>query len=248
MILAHEYKYGAQMDMPVYDATAGGFAKGQGLIWGGGADGAGSYTCLVDSAAVPIDIFAVIVNDPSVNATNFQTPDIDKAKVQMVNIVPVWKAMWDMTATSGAIDVSSSSTTQLTHGSGDDDLDGCWVYICAGTGIGQLRYCKEAAATTKDPNTAFSTAPDSTSDFLLIRGQGRPTGGQDLTATLDKLRSQVSSTGQILILKNWIQGPTGNDELDYDKHEIDGLNSRGVSFFSHICFMDTYFAVDSIGS
>lgn len=243
MQLAHEYKYGAQIKMPVYDNTD--LVIGQGLIWGQEASSTGSYNCLVDCAAVPIDVFAILAEDPSTHATNLQTPDIDKAIVQLVNVVPVWKIYWDL-ATGSDLDVSSSSSTVITHGSGDDNLDGCWVYINSGTGAGQLRYCKGAAATTKTVNTAFSTTPASDSDFILMRGQGRPTGGQNLSTTLDKLRSTVSATGQLLILKNFVEGGASPGELDYDIHDLDGLNARGVRFYAHIIFMDTYFSVDSI--
>lgn len=248
MKLAHEYKYGAQTDLPIQDASSL-ITSGQPLIWGGGADAAGSYTALVDVNAVPVDVFAIAAEGLTTTVTNYQTPLIKTCKVQLVNIVPVWKAYWDDTATSGAVDVSSATTAAITHASGDDDLDGCWVYIVRGTGAGQLRYCKAAAAATKTVNTAFTTAPDNTSDFLLIRGQGRPTGGQDLTATFEKLRSAAAATGQIMILKNWVEGPLGTKNLnitDNSDLEADGLNGRGVRFFSHIIFMDTYFSVDSI--
>ena len=38
-------------------------------------------------------------------------------------------------------------------------------------------------------------------------------------------------------------------ELNITKNpslEMDGLNSRGVRFYSHVIFMDTFFSVDSI--
>jgi len=243
MVLAHEYKYGAYVKMPIYDTTS--LTKGQTLIWGQEASATGSYNALVDSAAVPIDVFAVLAETPATTTTNYSTPLIYRAQVQLVNIVPVWKIYWD-NATGSDISVTSSTSTAITHGSGDDNLDASWVYMNSGTGVGQLRFCKGAAATTKTVNTAFTTTPDSTTDFILIRNQGRPTGGQDLDSTLTKLSPAVSATGQLLLLKNWIEGPTATEELDYTKHELDGLNSRGVRFFSHVIFMDTFFSVDSI--
>jgi len=243
MKLAHEYKYGAQVDMPVYDATS--LTKGQSLIWGQDGSSTGSYNALVDSAAVPIDVFAILAETPTTTTTNYSTPIVYKALVQLVNIVPVWKVYWD-TAAANDIDVSSSTSTVVTHASGDDNLDGSWIYINSGTGAGQLRFCSAAAATTKTVNTAFTTTPDSTSDFILIRNQGLPTGGQDLDSTFTKLAPALSATGQLLILKNFIEGPTGTEELDVTKHELDNLNDRSVRFFSHVIFMDTFFSVDSI--
>lgn len=246
MKLAHEYTHGALIDMPVYDT--GTLQKGQGLIWGQEGSATGTLNCLIDCAAVPIDVFAVCAEKLTTATTNYGTPTIYRAKVQLVNVVPVWKIYWDLAAAND-IDTTSSTSTVLTHASGDDNLDGSWIYINSGTGAGQLRYCKEAAATTKTVNTAFTTTPDSTSDFVLIRNIGRPTAGQDLDSTFRYLKTAVSATGQLLILKNFIEGPSGTKELDITLNsdlEMDGLNSRGVRFFSHVIFMDTYFSVDSI--
>jgi len=246
MQLAHEYTMGAQIDMPIYDATA--LTKGQSLIWGQEGSSTGTLNALVDSAAVPVDVFAVLCETPATTTTNYATPLIYQAKVQLVNVVPVWKVYWDLAAAND-IDVSSSTSTVLTHASGDDNLDGSWVYINSGTGIGQLRYVSAANATTKTVNTAFTTTPDATSDFIIIRNIGRPTGGQDLDSTFSMLTSAVSATGQLIILKNFVEGPMGTQELDVIKNghlEADGLDTRGVRFFSHVIFMDTTFSVDSI--
>ena len=246
MRLAHEYTEGAQFDMPINDGSSL-ITKGQTLIWGAGADGAGSLTCLVDSSAVPIDVFAVAAEGATTTVTNFQTPLIKTIKVQMASMIPVWKIYWDLAA-GNDISVTSSTSTVVTHGAGDDDLDGAWIYINSGTGAGQLRYVKAAAATTKTVNTAFTTTPDATSDFIMIRGQGNPTGGQDLDATFSLLKSAVSATGQLIIIKNWIEGPTGVEELNITKNshlELDGLNTRGVRFFSHVAFLDRKFSANS---
>lgn len=243
MKLAHEYKYGALIKLPIYNASS--LTKGQTLIWGQEGSGTGTLNALVDSAAVPIDVFAVLAETPANTITNFSTPIVYKAIVQLVNILPVWRIYWD-TAAANDINVTSSTSTILTHSSGDDNLDGSWIYINSGTGAGQLRYVKAANATTKTVNTAFTTTPDSNSDFIIIRNQGRPTGGQDLDGTLTLLKSAVSATGQMLILKNWIQGPGGTEELDVTKHELDNLNARSVRFYSDVIFMDTFFSVDSI--
>ena len=243
MKLAHEYKYGALVDLPIYDATS--LARGQSLIWGQEGSSTGSLNALVDSAAVPIDIFGVLAETPTTTTTNYSTPIVHKALVQLATMMPVWRIYWDNDAAND-IDVTSSTSTVLSHASGDDNLDGCWVYINSGTGAGQLRFVTAANATTKTVNTAFTTTPDSTSDFLLIRGQGLPTGGQDLDGTFSLLASAVSATGQLLILKNWIQGPPGTQELDVTLHELDNLNARSTRFYSDVCFLDRAFSTQSI--
>ncbi len=126
MKLAHEYKFGALIDLPIYDASS--MTKGQSLIWGAEGSSTGSLNALVDSSAVPIDVFGVLAETPATTTTNYSTPIVYKAIVQLVNIVPVWKVYWDLAA-GNDIDVTSSTSTILTHGAGDDNLDGCWIYI-----------------------------------------------------------------------------------------------------------------------
>src|SRR3990167_7169769 len=118
MKLAHEYTVGALIDMPIYDT--GTINKGQTLIWGQEGSSTGTLNCLVDSAAVPIDIFAVAAEKVTTATTNYGTPTIYRAKVQLVNVVPVWKVYWDLAAAND-IDTTSSTSTVLTHASCDDN-------------------------------------------------------------------------------------------------------------------------------
>lgn len=236
------------IDLPVYDSSS--LTKGEPLTWGvdaGSYNGTVLNTLVKISGNDPTNIFAILAETPSVITTgNRQTPVINKALVQLTENHKVWKVYYDLAAAND-LDVTSSTSTILTHGSGDQDLDGGWLYINSGTGAGQLRYIKGADATTKTVNTAFTTTPDSSSDFILIRPEGISTGGNDLSASPSNLlRSVVSAGGrEILVLKNWIEGPSGTKELDITQNpdlELDGLNSRGVRFFAHIVFLDTTFS------
>lgn len=241
MIRTQQYQNGI-IHLPVYDDSDV-ITNGQGLIWGKDED-ATSYCSMIDLAdrALPVETFAVACESLTETSSNISTPLIYQVQCQMVENVPIWKIYQDM-STSTDLSVTSSTTTQLTHATDDDPLEGSWIYINSGTGVGQLRYCKESAATTKDPNTAFTTAPINTSDYILIRNVGLPKGGQDLNTTLDKLVSVLTATGEIMILKNFIQSQaTGIQEMDITKNswlEQDDYNTRGgVRFFSHIIFMD----------
>lgn len=239
MKLAHEYNEGL-IKLPIYDASS--LTKGQGLKWG--TDGSSTSTCaLIDVADTGADIFAVLAETPATTTTNVQTPIIYQAQVRLVDNVKIWRIYYDL-STSTDLDVSSSTSTVITVASCDDNLDGSWVYINSGTGAGQLRYVKGANTTTLTVNTAFTTTPDSTSDFILIRNVGRPTDGVALNATFEKIVPILaeSSSTNMIILKNFIEGPTGVQELDITANsqlESDGLNTRGVRFFSLVCFADT---------
>lgn len=236
------------IQLPVYDASSL-ITNGQGLIWGQDADGTSVNSMIDCNAALPVDLFAVACEGLTTTASNCSTPLIYQVECQLVSNAPIWKIYQDL-STSTDLDVSSSTTTQLTHTTDDDPLEGSWIYINSGTGVGQLRYCKESAATTKDPNTAFTTAPASDSDYILIRNVGLPTGGQDLNATFDKLVSVLTATGEICILKNYIQSPTtGIQEMDITRNpsiEGDGYNGRGVRFYSHIIFLDRALSTPSV--
>jgi len=248
MIRTNQYQEGL-IKLPIYDASL--ITKGQGLKWGADASSTGSYTALVDVADTAADIFAVAAEGLTSNvATNLGTPVLYQAQVQMVDNMKIWKIYYDLTASTD-LDVSSSTSTVLTTATTDDNLDGAWMYMNSGTGAGQLRYIKAADTTTKTANTAFTTTPDSTTDFALIRPQGLPEGGVALNSTFDQILSVLneSNSQKILVLKNFIEGPTGTEELDITANshlEMDGLNSRGVRFYSHVVFIDTLAAATGL--
>ena len=247
MKLAQEYNEGL-IKLPIYDATV--LTKGQGLIWGADASGTGSYNALVDCADTAADIFAVLAEKPTNILTNRGTPLIYQAQCRLVNNSKIFKAYYDLT-TSTDLDVSSSTSTILTAATMNDNLDGSWVYINSGTGAGQLRYVKAANTTTLTVNTAFTTTPDATSDFILIRSEGLPEGGVALNSTFDKILAVLDETSsqKILVLKNFVEGPMGTMELDITANshlECDNLNARGVRFYSLIMFIDTLVAATSL--
>ena len=243
-----DYQEG-NIELPIYDDTV--ITVGQGLKWGAEGNAQGSYAALVDVADTAADIFAIAQEGrTALIATNLGTPLLYQAKVQMVDNPKVWKVYYDM-AVGNDLDVSSSTSTVITTATCDDKLDGSWIYINSGTGVGQLRYVKAADTSSFTVNTAFTTTPDSTSDFILIRPQGLPEGGVALDSTFSKIKSVLDETTsqKILVLKNFVEGPTGVQVLDITANshlEMDGLNGRGVRFFSHIIFIDTLSAATGL--
>lgn len=246
MILASQYQDGL-IKLPVYDASS--LTKGTPLAWG--AD-AGTYngtvynTLVAITGADPADVFAVIAETPTtVTTTNRNTPVINQALCQIVENHKIFRVYYDM-ATGTDLDVTSSTSSIVTHGTSDQDGDGGWIYINSGTGAGQLRYIKTADATTKTVNTAFTTTPASDSDFVWIRCEGIHTGGHDLGATPNVLDSVLLAGGrELLVLKNFVHGAAGPAELDITRNphlECDGLNTRGVRFYSLVMFLDTTFS------
>lgn len=249
MIRTMEYQEG-HISLPVYDANSL-ITNGQALIWGTDAS-ATSVNSMIDcAAALPIDIFAVASEGLTTTASNVNTPLIYQVECQMVTNAPIWRIYQDL-ATGTDLSVTSGSSTAFVGAAADDDpLDGCWIYINSGTGVGQLRFASTQTSTTAFTlSSALTTTLDTDTDYILIRSQGLPDGGQDLNTTLDKLVSVSTATGQIMILKNFIQSVTGTLEMDITKNPqlgtADNLNSRGVRFFSHIIFLDRALSTPSV--
>lgn len=249
MIRTIEYQEG-HISLPVYDASDL-ITNGQALIWGADA-AAVSVNSMIDAVAeAPVDIFAVASEGLTETSTNVNTPIIYQVECQMVTNAPIWRIYQDMSTSTDLSATSGSSTAFVGAAADDDPLDGCWIYINSGTGVGQLRFAKTQTSTTAFTlNTALTTTLDSASDYILIRSQGLPDGGQDLNSTFDKLVSVSTATGEIMILKNFIQSAsTGIQEMDITKNpslEGDNYNSRGVRFFSHIIFLDRALSTPSV--
>lgn len=231
------------MKLPIYSATNA-LVAGEGLIWGN--DGAAVDTnSLILCANTTVDIFAEALEVPAVQTSSVATPVIYQALVRITQPVNVKKIYYDLTASTD-LDVSSSTSTIVTVAACDDNLDGSWIYINSGTGAGQLRYVKEADTTTFTVSSAFTTTPDSTSDFILIRHVGiTSAGGNIVNSDRTKLLAQLdgSATSEIIVLKNFIEGPFGRLELDPTLNSIltsaDNINTRGVRFSSLIVCTDT---------
>ena len=233
------------MKLPIYDTSA--LVKGQGLKWGVEASATGNKA-LVDIGDTGADLFAILQETPAAVLTNVQTPLIYQATVRLVGNPSILKIYTDMAAGTD-LNVASSTSTILTVAACDDNLDGSWVYINSGTGAGQLRYVKAADATTLTVNTAFTVTPDSTSDFILIRFAGlqAASAGFKLNSTFDKILSTLDedATASIIALKNFVQGPMGTKELDITLNpdlETDGLDTRGVRFYSLCMITDGIYA------
>jgi len=234
MDICMDYQEGI-MKLPVY----GTLYKGQALKWGTDA-AAEANRALVTVDAQADDQFA-ICQEAVTSTMNATTPTMTQATVRILNNPSLLKIYYDM-STSNDADVSSSTNTAVTVAAVDDYLEGSWIYINSGTGVGQLRYIKTCTTTVLTVNTAFTVTPDSTSDFILIRYPGLQASGTGLsldTTYYSMIATVLNETDTSLIipLKNFVQGPMGIKELDITANpdlETDGLNGRGVRFFS-IC-------------
>jgi len=247
--MRHHYNLIAQesgplvRDCPVYDAST--IIKGQGLTYGANTRGA----VLIDCTAQAADFVGVSNELINASTTDLTTGTIVYAKT-ILNPDAIYLAECDP-AVGSDVDVISGTTTAITLGTCDDDMDGSWIYVNSGTGVGQLGYIGAATTTvmTLDTTTAFGTAPDNTSDVLLIRRPWRAPadGGRDLNATFDKLLSDEDETGAIIVLENYIAAVTipFAPLRPRQHHALSNLNNRNAKFYSDIQFQDNVFMAGS---
>ena len=145
------------------------------------------------------------------------------------------------------VDVASATSTVITITSLEDDIDGSWVYVRAGTGVGQLGYIVASASgnfTLK--NATGLTTLDSTSKVLILRRRyhqlvelnGTTNAGTKIASTAAAgalpwrvLEQQFRYDGQ----EHWVN-------LDPTKHHgLTGLNSLNVVFRLLLSPADTLF-------
>ena len=152
-------------------------------------------------------------------------------------------AEYDQTST---VTMSASVTsTTATHASLEDDIDGGWIYIVSGTGIGQLMYIKTSAAATATYKSASTVTGAENDTFIKILPAFHPLLAVNTAA--DKLASQAAAGGLLwVILKNQyrLQGEEGWIDLDPTVHHNllgGGLNSLGIKFQALLAPRDTVY-------
>lgn len=136
---------------------------------------------------------------------------------------------------SDKADIASGSSTTGVITSSDDET-GCWHYMTAGAGIGQLAYIKSYSTDTSTYKSALTTAPDSSTDVIRILAPGRTLA--KLNSTADRLGTDDGDgTADVLIVRNEF-AYDGQDwtELDYTKHHNLQLNGKNAKFRSILAF------------
>lgn len=198
------------------------------------------------------DAIGIIMDGHTANATYNHDPDagtvFSASQHDVAPFYPGCEVAAEMADDAdNDVDVASATSTVLTISSLEDDIDGSWVYVRAGTGVGQLGYLKASAsgsATLK--NATGLTTLDSTSKVLILRRKFHQLvelNGTTLPAT--KIAS-TAAAGQLpwRVLRNEFKynGQEGWIQLDPTVHHgLTGLNSRGVVFRQILSPADTFF-------
>lgn len=168
-------------------------------------------------------------------------------KVELLMNATIAQMDYDLTST---VAVASATSTVLTITSAEAALDGGFVYVNAGVGIGQL--CFIASSTTSDltVSSAMGTTCTSTSKLTkILRHFHRLPVFVAATTTAPTLLNSTAAvgTGRAVNLGSYIVRNGLIDRLDPKAfHNTTGLNSiSSLRFFSHLQFQNTVFSANS---
>jgi hypothetical protein len=132
------------------------------------------------------------------------------------------------------------STTTITLASLEDDIDAGFLYVVAGTGLGQTNYLTASAAGSATLKAAFGTSLDTTSTLIKILPRFHQLAGLNSDGT--KLSSQAAAGAvTVMVIDTWIQRGSRIEQLNPVKHAaLTGLNSvKGLHFFADVAFRNT---------
>ena len=144
------------------------------------------------------------------------------------------------------VDVASATSTVLTITSMEDDTDGSWIYVRAGTGIGQLFYQKASASGTATIKSASTTTLDSTSKLVILRRKFHQLVELNGTTNAATKIASTAAAGSLpwRVLRNEMKydGLAGWVQLDPTKHHnLQSLNSKHVVFRQILSPADTLY-------
>jgi hypothetical protein len=134
------------------------------------------------------------------------------------------------------------STTAVTLTSLEDDIDTGWIYVAAGTGVGQLLYIAAAASGSCTLKTAPTTALDTTSKVVKVLPRFHQLGAISSDGT--KLTSQAAAGAvAISVIDLYIERNNRQEQLNPVKHDaLTGLSSlRDFHLYADVAIRDSLF-------
>lgn len=191
---------------------------------------------LIIASGAAADAAGILLEAHTANATNNADPDtglvLGMREVQL--ILPGDLVAADMgNDADNDVDVASATSTVLTITDIEDDIDGSWVYVRAGTGAGQLAYCTASSTTTMTiKNATGLTTLDNTSKVLIMRRIYHQTCALSATTSPGVNIASSAAAGSLpwRVLRNQVKIPGSEKfvDLDYTKHHgLTGLNIVG---------------------
>ena len=143
------------------------------------------------------------------------------------------------TATADTV-LATSATTTLTVTSLEDNIDGSFVYVTAGTGIGQLQYLVASASGSATLKAAFGTTLDSTSRIIKILRRFHALVGLTSDGTKLSTTAAVGAVNARIMDIRMIRGSEKDECLDPTVHPgKTGLNNSRTRFVADLLFLTT---------
>lgn len=222
--------YGAGSDIPADSILKRGATPGtnNGMLIAHNGSGAavdlvGILECLHDFS---------VVGDNLIAGTAFVTQP-----VELIDAPPIITIDFDL---ASLIDCTQAvNTTTMTVTSLEDDIDGSFIYVVSGTGLGQTNYLTASASGSATLKAAFGTSLDTTSKFIKILERFHKLLSLNSDGT--KLASQAAAgslAGTIIDLRMQRGGVI--EQLDPTKHDaLTGLNNiKDLRFEADIVLFD----------
>lgn len=173
--------------------------------------------------ATPINWWAPYTSQPAVN------------KVQLIDNCTLIKVEFDLTATG--VTVASATNTVVTITSLDAGYEDGFLYVRAGTGIGQLIFIKDGASGTAT-SSAVTTTLDSTSrcHIILPYFYDTPVWKVSSATAETKLDSTAAvGTGRAIVLsRNMVRNGLDENLDNLAHHNLQSLNSLNQLAFYHL--------------
>lgn len=158
--------------------------------------------------------------------------------VELAHGFRIHRVEYDLTDVMTASQAVTTTTITLT--SLEDDIDAAFLYVAAGTGIGQTNYLTASASGSATLKAAFGTSLDTTSDIIKILPRFHPLGKLNSDGT--KLGTDAAAgSWTIMVIDSYIQRNGRIEQLNPTKHAaLTGLNSlRNLKFFADIAVRNT---------
>lgn len=238
----YSMRHSEGLDLPIYAAAAA-LAEGQLVQFGTTADqDKGVYMIAAGAGTgVPLDVVGVVGAVVAAADRTDANPDGGSSAtfgtLARVNIIMPGDLMCAEYDQSIQVDVASYAAPAVTITSMQDAFDGGWIYFpddTAGeTGLGQLGYAEASASETFTCRDSFTTAPDNTTDAILIMPIGSLVVA--LGALGVKLNTYAANTNYVTkfaVLKNQLtyRGKNGWVDMQPQLHSNLQLNGLAPKF------------------
>jgi hypothetical protein len=178
-----------------------------------------------------------VSGDTLINGTSFVT-----RSVSLYTQFPLFRAEFSQDSADLITCTQAVTTTTMTVGSLEDNIDGAFIYVVSGTGAGQTNYLTASAAGSCTLKAAFATSLDTTSKFIKIIPRFHKLAVFNSAVTKLSSTAAAGST-PVLVLDILIDSPqiaNGPVSLDPTKHAALVLDTaRSHKFYADFALIGT---------